>query len=48
MLMKKSIPSGRPTVEEVNLGALEFNCRQIKKRIPAGVMVLALGREGVC
>lgn len=40
--MKKSIPSGRPTVGEVDLGALEFNYRQIKKRIPEGVKVLAV------
>jgi alanine racemase len=42
MSMKKSIPSGRPTVGEVDLGALEFNYRQIKKRIPEGVKVLAV------
>jgi len=40
--MKKFIRSGRPTVGEVDLGALEFNYRQIKKRIPDGVKVLAV------
>jgi len=40
--MKKYIPSGRPTVGEVDLGALEFNYREIKKRIPEGVKVLAV------
>ena len=40
--MKKSISSGRPTVGEVNLRALEFNYRQIKKRIPEGVKLLAV------
>ena len=40
--MKKSIPSGRPTVGEVDLGALEFNYRQIRKRIPSGVKLLAV------
>jgi len=40
--MKKCIPSGRPTVGEVDLGALEFNYREIKKRIPADVKVLAV------
>jgi len=40
--MKKFISSGRPTVGEVDLGALEFNYRQIKKRIPEGAKVLAV------
>ena len=40
--MKKFISSGRPTVGEVDLGALEFNYRQIKKRVPEGVKVLAV------
>ena len=48
MSMKKFIPSRRPTVGEVDLGALEFHDRQIKKRIPEGVKVLVLGSEGVC
>jgi alanine racemase len=34
--------SGRPTVGEVDLGALEFNYRQIKKRIPDDVKLLAV------
>jgi alanine racemase len=34
--------SGRPTVGEVNLRALEFNYRQIKKRIPEDVKLLAV------
>jgi alanine racemase len=34
--------SGRPTVGEVDLGALAFNYRQIKKRIPEGVKLLAV------
>lgn len=42
MSIKKCIPPGRPTVGEVDLGALEFNYRQIKKRIPDGVKVLAV------
>ncbi len=42
MSMKKFIPAGRPTVGEVDLGALEFNYRQIKRRIPGGVKVLAV------
>jgi len=40
--MKNSIPSGRPTVGEVDLRALEFNYRQIQKRIPERVKVLAV------
>jgi len=34
--------SGRPTVGEIDLGALEFNYRQIKKRIPEDVKLLAV------
>ena len=33
---------GRPTIAEVDLGALEFNYRQIQKRIPEGVKLLAV------
>jgi alanine racemase len=36
------VSSGRPTVGEVDLGALEFNYRQIQKRIPEGVKLLAV------
>jgi alanine racemase len=36
------VPSGRPTVGEVDLRALEFNYRQIRKRIPRGVKLLAV------
>jgi alanine racemase len=42
MSMKKFVPSGRPTVGEVDLTALAFNYRQIKKRIPKGVKLLAV------
>src|SRR3972149_4836477 len=34
--------SGRPTVGEVDLGALEYNYRQIRKRIPEDVKLLAV------
>jgi len=40
--MKMNISSGRPTVGEVDLEALEFNYRQIQKRIPEGVKLLAV------
>jgi alanine racemase len=38
--MTRSQPTGRPTVAEIDLKALAFNYRQIKKRIPrdAGIM----------
>ncbi len=42
IVMNMPFSSGRPTVGEVDLGALEFNYRQIKKRIPEGVKVLAV------
>ena len=41
-MMKMSLSLGRPTVGEVDLGALEFNYRQIQKRIPEGVKLLAV------
>ena len=41
-MTKMIVPSGRPTVGEVDLGALEFNYRQIRKRIPGGVKLLAV------
>jgi alanine racemase len=37
-----SLSSGRPTVGEVDLRALAFNYRQIQKRIPKGVKLLAV------
>jgi alanine racemase len=40
--MRKFVPPGRPTVGEVDLRALEFNYRQIKRRIPEGVKILAV------
>ncbi len=40
--MKKPLFFGRPTVGEVDLSALEYNYRQIRKRIPAGVEFLAV------
>jgi alanine racemase len=42
IMMKMSLSLGRPTVGEVDLGALEFNYRQIRKRIPSGVKLLAV------
>ena len=40
--MKVPLPIGRPTIAEVDLGALAFNYRQIQKRIPKGVKILAV------
>ena len=40
--MRVSLPIGRPTIAEVDLRALVFNYRQIKKRIPKGVKILAV------
>ncbi len=34
--------SGRPTVAEIDLGALEFNYRQIRKRVPREAKILAI------
>jgi alanine racemase len=42
IVMDMPFSSGRPTVGEVDLGALEFNYRQIKKRIPEDVKLLAV------
>jgi len=40
--MKKYKPSGRPTVAEIDLRAVVFNYKQIQKRIPKGVKLLAV------
>ena len=40
--MRVSLPIGRPTIAEVDLRALVFNYRQIQKRIPKGVRILAV------
>ena len=42
IVTKMPLFSGRPTVGEVDFGALEFNYRQIRKRIPKGVSLLAV------
>jgi alanine racemase len=42
IVAKMALFSGRPTVGEVDLRALEFNYRQIQKRIPRGVKLLAV------
>jgi len=42
VMRKASIPSGRPTVAEVDLRALEFNYRQLQRRVPKGVKLLAV------
>ena len=41
-MMNILLSTGRPTVGEIDLGALEFNYRQIKKRIPKDVKLLAV------
>ncbi len=40
--MKTPISYGRPTIAEIDLRALAFNYRQIKKSIPKGVSILAV------
>ncbi len=40
--MKKPFFSGRPTIAEVDLKALEYNYWQIRRRIPPGVKFLAV------
>src|SRR5512143_1286075 len=40
--MKSTPPSGRPTVAEIDLDALEFNYRQIQKKIPKGAKILGV------
>jgi alanine racemase len=42
IVMEMPLFSGRPTVGEVDLGALEFNYWQVRKRIPEGVKILAV------
>ncbi len=41
-MLKRLKPIGRPTIAEINLRSLEFNYRQIRKRIPEGVKILAV------
>ncbi|OGP77154.1 MAG: alanine racemase [Deltaproteobacteria bacterium RBG_16_49_23] len=40
--MKKPNLSGRPTVAEIDLKALAFNYRQLRKRVPGGAKILAV------
>ncbi len=40
--MKISWPTGRPTVAEIDLEALAFNYRQIRKKVPRGTKILAV------
>jgi alanine racemase len=40
--MSSVLPSGRPTVAEIDLNALAFNYRQIRKRTPKGAKLLAV------
>jgi alanine racemase len=40
--MNSSRPSGRPTVAEIDLKALAFNYRQLRRKVPKGVRVLAV------
>ena len=42
MMSKNTRPPGRPTVAEIDLGALEFNYRQLQKRVPRWVKFLAV------
>ena len=41
-LMRALGPSGRPTVAEIDLKALEFNYRQIQKKVPRGTKILGV------
>ncbi len=41
-MTKVSKSFGRPTVAEIDLGSLEYNYRQLRKRIPRGVKLLAV------
>jgi alanine racemase len=40
--MNSSRPSGRPTVAEIDLKALAFNYRQLRRKVPKGVRLLAV------
>src|SRR4030043_736259 len=40
--MGTSVSPGRPTIAEIDLKALAFNYRQIKRHIPKGVSILAV------
>jgi alanine racemase len=42
IVMPKIKPMGRPTVAEIDLGALTFNYRQIRKKLPIGVKILGV------
>jgi len=42
MVMKTPTLSGRPTVAEIDLKSLEFNYRQLQRRVPKGVNLLAV------
>ena len=37
-----SLTSGRPTIAQIDLDALAFNFRQLRKRVPKGVRILAV------
>ena len=37
-----SLTSGRPTIAQIDLDALAFNFRQLQKRVPKGVRILAV------
>jgi alanine racemase len=41
-MTKASSSFGRPTFAEIDLGSLEFNYRQLQRRIPEGVKLLAV------
>lgn len=41
-MLKTHKTFGRPTFAEIDLSSLEFNYRQIKKRVPVGVKLLAV------
>ncbi len=40
--MKTIDPTGRPTIAEIDLKALEYNYRQIQKKIPRGTRILGV------